>query len=410
MTIKELARLGRSRRDIARTLGVAESTVRYHLWRQQSGAEDGRCNKPQKAGALSEAIDWYLEDLEEGPVNLAALHDWLVSEHGYTGSLRSVQRYYARHYPRPKQRARRRVETPPGAQAQVDWAEWPQVWIAGRCVAASQFHMRLSYSRYGATVWSPRKDQLAWHHVHNEGFRRLGGVPATARVDNVKTAVAHGAGPWGVLNASYRSYAKAVRFHIDLCLPRHPEGKGKVERGILTSRRWVEVTRRHGEGWEELQAWSDRSEQAESERRVCPATGTSVLEAWEQEKRHLQPLPILPEPFDVVVTRAVAKDCTVAFEGRRYSVPFGLLGQRVELRGCARVVQVWAEGTIAAEHPRYGRERIVIDPAHYEGPDTETVAAPMPLGRMGRRLQQIAQMKPEQRPMDLYAALAEVAR
>jgi hypothetical protein len=29
---------------------------------------------------------------------------------------------------------------------------------------------------------------------------------------------------------------------------------------------------------------------------------------------------------------------------------------------------------------------------------------------MGRRLQEIAAMKPEQRPMDLYAALAEVAR
>ena len=52
----------------------------------------------------------------------------------------------------------------------------------------------------------------------------------------------------------------------------------------------------------------------------------------------------------------------------------------------------------------------MIDPAHYEGESTDTVRAPMPLGKMGRRLQEIAAMAPEERPLDLYAALAEVAR
>jgi hypothetical protein len=38
------------------------------------------------------------------------------------------------------------------------------------------------------------------------------------------------------------------------------------------------------------------------------------------------------------------------------------------------------------------------------------VLAPIPLGRMGRRLAEIAAMVPQRRPLDLYAALAEVAR
>jgi len=38
------------------------------------------------------------------------------------------------------------------------------------------------------------------------------------------------------------------------------------------------------------------------------------------------------------------------------------------------------------------------------------VAAPVPLGKMGQRLQEILQQPVEQRPLDLYAALAEVAR
>ena len=91
-------------------------------------------------------------------------------------------------------------------------------------------------------------------------------------------------------------------------------------------------------------------------------------------------------------------------------MPIALAESAVEVRGCARVVQVWSEGQVVAEHPRPSRERIWIDPRHYEGPSTERVEAPVPLGRMGRRLQEIWAMAPEQRPLDLDAALAEVAR
>lgn len=410
VTIGKLAELGQSNRDIARTLGVTEGAVRYHRQRQADGAIDGRSRQKQLAQGWADPITHYLESLGGGPVNLAALHDWLVGEWGYPGSLRSVERYFRKRYPKPRRRARRRVETPPGAQAQADWAEWPKLHIGGRCVYGYAFHLRLSHSRFVARVWSPRVDQLSWHSVHNEALQRLEGVPATIRVDNVKTAVRRGAGSWGEINPSYRRYARAACFHIDACLPQHPQGKGKVERGILPDRSWREVTERHWESWDELQAWTDERTLEQAARHVCPATGTSQLEAWHEEKPYLGALPLLPEPFDVAVTRPVSHDSLVAFEGRRYSVPFALLGRRVEIHGCNRTVQVYSEGQVVAEHPRYGRERIVIDPAHYEGASTDSVQAPMPLGRMGRRLQEIQAMPPEQRPMGLYAALAEAAR
>jgi hypothetical protein len=47
---------------------------------------------------------------------------------------------------------------------------------------------------------------------------------------------------------------------------------------------------------------------------------------------------------------------------------------------------------------------------HYDGESTDAVLAPPPLGRMGSRLAEIAAMVPERRPVDLYAALVEVAR
>jgi hypothetical protein len=136
-----------------------------------------------------------------------------------------------------------------------------------------------------------------------------------------------------------------------------------------------------------------------------------VWEAWQAEQAHLGVLPQpLPEPFDLSVQRRVQRDATLRFEGRAYSVPFRFAERVVEVRGCARVVQVWAEGAVVAEHPRHSRERILLDPAHYDGPSTDDVAAPVPLGRMGRRLQEIWELPPTQRPIDLYADLAEVAR
>jgi hypothetical protein len=160
----------------------------------------------------------------------------------------------------------------------------------------------------------------------------------------------------------------------------------------------------------QLQAQTDKQLTDSDQSRVCPATGLTVQASWHAEQARLRPVPLLPEPFDLTATRTVHKDCTVSFEGRSYSVPFRLCGLQVELRGCVGRVQIWHDGQVVAEHPRHTQERLLIDPCHYEGPGDERVAPPVPLGQMGRRLQEILELPVEQRPLDLYAALAEVAR
>jgi transposase len=409
MTIEVLHERGCSNRAIARTLGVDEKAVRYRLSRLREGAADGRAGKPRRADRVADAIAHWMSLHGERP-NGAALHAWLVAEHGYEGSVRSVERFVRAHYPRPPVRARRRVETPPGAQAQVDWAEFPGVRIREERVDLHAFAMALSWSRKDAWVWSEREDQLAWLDAHNQALRRLGGVAAVMRIDNPKTAIVRGAGPWGVVHPSYAAYARAVGFHVDAARPRCPGDKGKVERRIRHRRGGLDPYARIWDSVEELQAHSDTEIERDARRRRCPATGESVGESWEQEKRFLAPLPLLPEPFDLVAVRRASIDATVRFEGRTYSVPFAHVDREVELRGCARTVQIFAEGRVVAEHARHTRARVVLDPSHYEGPSTDRVIAPVPLGRMGRRLQEIAALAPEQRPIGLYAALAEVAR
>ena len=98
------------------------------------------------------------------------------------------------------------------------------------------------------------------------------------------------------------------------------------------------------------------------------------------------------------------------FEGRRYSVPFSFVRQEVEVRGLANRVLFMKNCEAIANHPRGTEALIIIDEAHFEGHGGGLVLPPLPLGRMGRRLQEIARLPVQQRSIEIYAQLAEVAR
>ena len=63
VTIKELDRRGVSRSAIARTLGVTEGAVRYHLARQAAGAVDGRARQQFRVAGWAEHIRYWTKPL-----------------------------------------------------------------------------------------------------------------------------------------------------------------------------------------------------------------------------------------------------------------------------------------------------------------------------------------------------------
>ena len=420
MTIEVLQQHGPSQSQTARLLGVSEGAVRSHLRRAREGATERR-QKPSRIEQqdLAEGVaHWWQAQVEilgpQRPPSVQLLHEFLRAEYGYDGSYKSVRKYVRAHYGRPPVRPFRRIETPAGAQTQSAWGEFRRVDLGDPDgpTTVQAFVMVLSQSRKEAVVWSRSMDALAWHHVHNEAYRRLGGVAAVNRIDNLKTGIAHGCGAWGVINEQYCVYARTMGFHVDVCEVRAPEQKGKTERRVGDCK-GLDVQGHRFDGLAGLQAWTDADRAARAITRICPATGLSVAESWEAEKPFLRPLPErLPEPFDLVRTAPVHKDCTVPFEGRSYVVPFSYCGRDVEVRGCSGRVPFVDPQTAAVlvSSPRHTAERIVIDPACYDGPGTAQVLPPQPLGRMARKLQEIASLPVERRPVDLYAALAEVAR
>jgi hypothetical protein len=243
------------------------------------------------------------------------------------------------------------------------------------------------------------------------------------RIDNLKTGVARGAGPTAVLNESYRVFARECGFEVDPCRPGTGSDKGKAERSVRTFRDcFGDLFRRAWDDLDPLQQALDERAQALMRRLKCPVTGTSVEEAFEAERRILQPLPSMGEPFDVVVSRPVSRDGLVSFEGHRYGVPFAWVGRDVEVWGVLRHVVIRGAGQEIARWPRHTKELLLIDPAHYDGESTDRVLRPTPLGTRAR-LQLLGLSGPSHRaflhlptperlvrPIDTYVQLVEALR
>lgn len=430
MVAREMRGRGTSVRQLAKQMGVHEGTLRYRFGKQDEGPTvDGRSQQPTALDGFEDAVQAIQERLGDGrlsgegrPAQVLEIYRALVRDYGYRGSTKAVARHLNRRYGKPRVRAVRRVETPAGVQAQHDWFE-AKVPIGGQRREIQALVGTLSHSRARFCWASEDQSQLSWHAGHLALFARYGGVPLWVRIDNLKTGMAWGAGSHGRVNPSYKRFADACGFQVDPCRPAMGSDKGKAERSVRTFRSsFGEVLRRGAGCMEELQVLLDAEAGLLLDRLECPVTGTSVREAWEAERALLRPLPTMAEPFDLVVTRKVSRDCLVSFEGRRYSVPFAWTGRMVDVWGTHAHIVVRAEGQEIARHARGTRQRLLIDPRHYEGPSTDRVERPTPLGE--RALLQLAglgsatprtwleETLPVQvaRPLDAYVQLVEALR
>jgi len=420
MIAQEMVDRAVSVRHVAAQLGVDESTLRYRLARSLD-APDGRRDRPSALAGWEERIDAVLTRFGDarvladgsGHCQAQVLHAILMREFAFTGSYQSVRRYLKRRFAPGPIQAVRRVETPPGVQAQHDWFDFDGV-IAGKRRALHGLIGTLSHCR-ATFVWvSPTMTQLAWQAGHLALFTRYGGVPLWVRIDNLKTGVASGAGPSAVITPAFQTFARSCGFAVDPCRARMGSDKGKVERGVRTERgAFADLLCTDWPSLEHLQAALDGRVAALHERRRSPMTGTTITEALTAEQPLLQPVPTMHEPFDCVVARRVARDCLVSFEGRRYSVPFASVGRTVEVRGTAQHVVIMAEGRELARHARHTAARLVLTPTHYDGESTSAVRAPTPLGRRAQlQLAGIPGLPTPAtvaRPLDAYIALVEDA-
>jgi transposase len=208
---------------------------------------------------------------------------------GYPGGVAQLQLFVRQIRPRPPVDPVVRFETPPGHQAQVDFATFRFPW-GKRYV----FLLVLGYSRLLWLQFYPRQTMATVFEALEAAFAHLGGVPHELLFDQMRAVIVDDARPAGgrvLENPEFLRFATHWGFRIRACRPYRAQTKGKVERPVRYVRdNFVYGREFLGDGDLNAQAllWMDRTANA----RVHGTTREVPRERFERDERAvLQPLP-----------------------------------------------------------------------------------------------------------------------
>jgi transposase len=377
LDIREVIRrlqLGEGDRRIARDLQVSRKTVgKYREWAAAQGLLAGPLPDPATLQAalattlpvvrpptMPSSVEPFRDRvvaLRALGVECRALHQILREQHGFAGAYQAVYRFVRRLEPRTPE-AVVRVETEPGAEAQVDfgYAGLMHDPRRGTQRKAWAFVMTLSFSRHSYVEFVFDQEVGTWLRCHRHAFEWFGGVPRRIVVDNLKAAIVKAVLYDPVVQRAYRECAEHYGFLISPCRPRTPQHKGKVEQGgvhyvarnFLAGRAFRDLD----EANERVLVWCVET----AGRRIHGTTKEPPLARFDQvERATLLPPPTAPYALATWKKAKLHPDCHVVFDEAFYSAPHRLIGQRLWVRGADTSVQIFHEHLLVASHPRAGR-------------------------------------------------------
>lgn len=369
MMILELHRQGLSITAIARRTGRDPKTVRKYIERGIEAPVYGprSVGRPSK---LAPFLGFLRERIAAFPDLSAARLTREIRELGYVGAYTAVKRFLAtirpENGPKPYEL---RFETPPGVQAQVDFARFAVEFAddPGTSRVVWLFSLVLGHSRFLFARYVLHQDLQTLLRCHIQAFGAIGGVPIEILYDRMKTAVT-GEDDQGHIayNRSLLALAQHYRFQPRACRPYRAKTKGKVERAFSYIRQDFFLGRSF-RNLEDLNAqlidWLDTVANI----RVHGTTQRVVAEAFAAEQLELQRLP--EHRFDAVLKleRRVSHDGFVAIGGNYYSVP-DRTRRVVEVQQLPDLIRILNLGTLVAEHPVLeGRKQYRIDRRHRTG-------------------------------------------
>ena len=397
--ILDLHRQGLTVSAIARRVGIDRKTVRKYIERGLEPPAYG----PRKPRARRRGpFEAYLRQRVMAYPGLTAtrlLRE--IREQGYGGGYTAVTDFLREVRPRPATSFEVRFETPPGEQAQVDFAQFEVVFTdePGAVRKVWLFSLVLGYSRLIWARFVAHQDLQTVLRCHMAAFAAFGGVPRQILYDRMKTAVigeddqAH-----IVYNRALIDFAGHYRFHPKACRPYRAKTKGKVERPFRYIREDFFLARTF-RNLDDLNAQLAHWLATVANPRVHATTRRVVNEAFAEEK--LQPLP--PVPFCAVLKleRRVSHEGMVSVGGNLYSVPDATRKRVVEVHTLADEIRIFEAGRLVAAHPVLdGRHQRRVAPGHRKMP-TPRIPGESGASSIGRAGDVVAR-----RSLDFYAAVA----
>ncbi|GAB6876601.1 IS21 family transposase [Thermaerobacter litoralis] len=364
MDILRLKAEGLSVREIARRTGLSRNTVRKYLRQPEPPRYKPR---PAKASKLDPFKPYLEQRVAQGVFNANRLLRELRA-HGYTGGKTILKEFLRPHRPPRVPRAVVRFETAAGAQAQVDWGEFPYTDPRGRRRKVYGFVMVLSYSRAMYVEFVEQQDLSTLLRCHLHAFAALGGVPKEILYDNMKTVVLRRHRAKVDYHPRMLDFALLAGFVLQACRPYRAQTKGRVERaiGYLKQHFWPAVQFTDlADLNRQVRAWVAEV----ANRRIHGTTGQRPADRLVEEQAHLTPLrplaaftPLLHEE------RQVSRDGYVQYAGSRYGVPWRYSGRYVTVFATETEVEIRDGDRVIARHPRALLPGLTIPlPGQYHG-------------------------------------------
>jgi transposase len=387
--IREMLRLhyeGAGDRQIARTLGIARSTVQDNVKR-----------------ALKAGVTWPV------PVDLT---DGILEQRLFANSGVKPGR---RQYQEPDWATLSRELKRPGVNLMVLWEEYRQAHPEGYgysrfCDLYREFERKLSpvmrqhhvagekafvdYSGKKLSIANPQTGELRdaelfisvlgassytyaeatwtqtlpdWIGSHVRMFRFYGGVTLVVVPDNLKSGVNKASFYDPEINRSYAKMAEHYGVTILPARPYRPRDKAKVEAGVRFAQSYILGRLRH-QTFFSLEEANGAIAQVlkDMNGRVMRRLGVSRGDLFERvEKPALRPLPESEYEFAEWKVARVAPDYHVEAASYFYSVPHELLREEVDVRIAERTIEVFHRGKRVAAHARrYGGQRHHTHPEH----------------------------------------------
>lgn len=402
--ILELHRQGLSPTAIARQLGIDRKTVRkYVALGLEPPIYGPRTPRPKGTDAF---LPYLRERLAAYPGLTAVRLCRELRERGYAGGYTGVKRAVQELRPAPVQPFEVRFETPPGAQAQVDFARFEVTFTdePGTRRIVWLFSMVLGYSRLIWARFVVHQDLGTVLRCHVAAFEALGGAPREILYDRMKTAVlGQDADGLAVYNRGLLDLARHFGFQPKACRPYRPKTKGKVERPFRYIREDFFLARSFRDLDDlnaQLRHWLDTV----ANPRVHATTGQVVNTAFAEEKPALTPVPLSPYRAVLRLERRISHEGMINVGGNAYSVPDTARRRVLEVHSMIDEIRVFEAGVLIASHaPLQGRHQVRIDPAHRRArqrPGDAPGRTPVVLGRAGDVV--------ARRSLDFYDALGRV--
>jgi len=254
-------------------------------------------------------------------------------------------------------KATMRIQRKPGETFEVDWAgKTIDIYdsITGEATPAYLFVGALSCSGLVFAEACPTMEAEYFINCHVHAYEYFGGVTRLLVPDNLRAGVTKNTRYETVLPRPYREMAEHYDTAIVPARVRKPDDKPNAEGSVKFATTWILAALRNRHFFSFSEARDAVAEKLEElNNRPFQKRSGSRRSAYEnEEKGFMQPLPVNPYEPAVWSTAKIPSDYCISDGLNRYSVPFDLIGEKVDIRLTKDTLEVFFHGNRVASHVR----------------------------------------------------------